>query len=117
MNAQTSSVAPVSPLHFLWTIPAGMLAFIAGGNIGGGATAAFVVFVLGLHGPMGAFIGDGGFYFWGALSVQLFRQGLATRRGRTVKAGFLYRWPVLLGLFFGVVGAMNSIRAAALYGM
>jgi hypothetical protein len=117
MNVQSSLVAPVSPLHLLWTVPVGIVAFFTGGSIGGGLTAAFVVFVLELRGPLAAFIGDGSFYFWGAFSVQLFRQGLAIRQGRTVKPSFLYRWPVGLGLFFGVVAAMNSIHVATLYRM
>lgn len=117
MNVQSSPVAPVSPLHLLWTVPAGIVVFFTGAGIGGGTTSSFVVFVLGLEGPMGAFIGGGSCYFWGAFSVQLFRQGLATMRGRIVKTGFLYRWPVALGLVFGMMAAINSFRVAILYGM
>jgi hypothetical protein len=94
-----------------------MVVFFTGALIGGSTTSSFVVFVLGLQGPMGAFIGDGSSYFWGAFSVQLFRQCLATRRGRIVKAGFLYHWPVALWLVFGMMAAINSFRVAILYGM
>ena len=117
MNAHATPATSVSPLHLLWTIPVGTVAFFTGAGIGGGLMAAFVVFVLGLHGPMAAFLSDGAFYFFGALAVQLFRQALASHRGLPVKPGFRYRWPVALGCFFGFVGAMNAVRLAALSGI